>query len=68
MPTIKATITVHKWDTDGQRVKLPKKVTSVLDVDESDTLGEIHEQAMDNASDQLGWCIESCSLTRVEIC
>lgn len=66
--TVIATLIINKWDTEGKRVKLPKKVKIVLDVGEDDTIGEIHEQAMDKVSDKFGWCIESCNLTNVKIC
>lgn len=62
---IKAHITIHKWDTDGERIKgLPKKHVAELEVTD-DSLSSIHEQAMDAASDEHGWCIVSCTLDKV---
>ena len=57
---------IHQWDTDGQRVKLPKRMKVEVSPEDDDGLENIHEMAMDKASDATGWCISSCSLKRID--
>jgi hypothetical protein len=64
---IVAHLTVSKWDTDGEKVKLPKKLKLELEIEDDDPLDVIHEAAMDKASDEYGWCIDTCYLTRIDI-
>lgn len=45
-----------KWDTDGQRVKLPKDLVVEIDARDRD---EAEQFAVDAASDKTGWCINS---------
>lgn len=59
-------LSIHKWDTDGEDVKLPKTVKVDVTVDEDDSIVEIHQEAMDKASDDVGYCIESCTIKRID--
>jgi hypothetical protein len=62
---IEAHLTIIKWDTDGKKIAgLPKKYKTELEVTD-DSLSSIHEQAMDNATNDHGWCIDSCTLDKV---
>ena len=63
-----AHLTIHEWDKDGQKVKLPKKMKVEIEIDEGETMtiGQIHEDAMDKASDETGWCILGCTLERID--
>ena len=53
-----------KYDTDGQRVRLPKTLTVVLDEDltENEWAGisefEIEERLADAISDETGFCVD----------
>ena len=63
------TATAHltvKWDTDGEKVKLPKKVKVEIEIAPTDDIDIIHEFAMDKASGDYGWCIENCTLDRLD--
>lgn len=44
-----------KYDTDGHKVKLPKRIK--FDVDEN---FDADEQLADLISDYTGWCVFSC--------
>lgn len=57
---------IHQWDTDGKRVKLPKKMKIEVWPEDDDSVEAIHEQAMDEASDTTGWCILGCSILRID--
>ena len=57
---------IHQWDTDGHRVKLPKKIKVEVSPEDNDNVEQIHEQAMDKASDITGWCILGCSIIRID--
>jgi len=66
-----AHLTIHQWDkeVDGKivRVKLPKKMKIEVSADDdNDSVETIHEMAMDAASDETGFCILGCSLTRID--
>jgi hypothetical protein len=50
---MKFKLTNIKWDTDGERVKLPKSM--IVECDDE-------EEAVDKASDETGWCILSSRL------
>lgn len=58
-------LTVQKWDTDGQRVKLPKKVKVDVVIYPNDNLESIHDSAISAASDKHGWCIDSCTMDKI---
>jgi hypothetical protein len=66
LPTAIVTLKVQKWDTDGEKVKLPKTVKVEITFDRSDAIEEIHEEAMDKAADATGWCIESCTIENIK--
>lgn len=66
-----AHLTIHQWDkeVDGKtvRVKLPKKMKMEVESDDEQvTVEQIHEMAMDAASDQTGFCILGCTLARID--
>ncbi len=67
--TCTAYLTIHQWDkeVDGKivRVKLPKKMKIKVLAEDTDSVEAIHEAAMDAASDETGFCIQGCSLTRI---
>lgn len=46
------------WDTDEEVVDLPDEV--VIDLGEVEDDTDLHEMAMDIASEDFGWCINSC--------
>lgn len=48
-----------KWDTDGQRVKLPKAV--IVPIKKFDEDFDFVMESADFLSDHYGWCIESLS-------
>jgi hypothetical protein len=61
------TLKVQKWDTDGEKVKLPKTIkVEIAFVRDDTTIDEIHEYAMDKASDTTGWCIDSCTIENIK--
>jgi hypothetical protein len=68
--TCTAHLTIHQWDkeSDGKicRVKLPKKMKIEVVAEDDDSVENIHEMAMDAASDKTGWCILGCSITRID--
>jgi hypothetical protein len=70
--TCTAHLIIHQWDkeVDGKivRVKLPKKmkVEVTAEDDGNATIEEIHEAAMDAASDKTGFCILGCSIARID--
>jgi len=68
--TCTAHITIHQWDkeVDGKnvRIKLPKKMKIEVDAEDDDSVENIHEAAMDQASDETGFCILGCSITRID--
>lgn len=66
LPTATVTLKVQKWDTEGEKVKLPKTVKVEITFDRSDAIEEIHEEAMDKASDAVGWCIDSCTIENIK--
>lgn len=43
-----------EWDTDGQKVKLPKSMT---------VLAESEDEAINAATDKTGWCIKGAKVT-----
>jgi len=48
-----------KWDTDGEKVNLPKEVTIELEEDGDYTLQElVNEFGADKLSDHYGWCVQ----------
>jgi hypothetical protein len=59
---------IHQWDTDGMRVKLPKKMKIPVTIEDEDnvSVSGIHDEAMDKASDITGYCIIGCSLIRID--
>lgn len=56
---------INKWDTDGEKIKLPKKMKLVVSVDDDTSIDEIHDEAMGKASDETGWCIDSSTIDRI---
>ena len=58
-------LTIHQWDKEVEgkqvRVKLPKKMKVVVSIEDGSSVDEIHDAAMDKASDETGWCIKGCS-------
>ena len=64
-------LSIHSWDkeVDGKnvRVKLPKKMKIELEISENDSLSDIHETAVDKASGETGFCINSTTLDRIDI-
>jgi len=53
-----------KWDTDGEKVDLPKEVTiktEDLDIDLEDGVPQenVAMQGADILSDKYGWCVKS---------
>ena len=67
MQDITAHLTINEWDTDGEKVKLPKKVKVTLTVDGEVCFDTILYCALDAASDKYGWCITSGTLTRIDL-
>jgi hypothetical protein len=61
-PRVTVELHVQKWNTDGAKVKLPKKFKLLIDIEKNFTIEQIHDAAMDAASDHFGWCINSCTL------
>ena len=53
-----------KYDTDGQKVKLPK--TLVIDIDEDVEEDELDMLIADYISDITGWCVLECDYEVVE--
>jgi hypothetical protein len=66
LPTATVTLKVQKWDTEGEKVKLPKTVKVEITFDSNDTIDEIHEEAMDKAADAVGWCIDYCTIENIK--
>lgn len=65
------TLKVQSWDKecDGKqvRVKLPKEITVGVTIEDDDVLENIHEYAMDAASDETGFCINSCTMENIKL-
>ena len=66
----KVHLIIHQWDkeSDGKqvRVKLPKTMKVEVEAEDDDNVETIHELAMDQASDETGWCILGCSIKRID--
>ena len=60
-----------KWDTDGQRgLKLPKELNVQFPFNSeyyNKTFSELHDEANDVASNNVGWCIKSSHIVQVAI-
>ena len=60
-----------KWDTDGQRgLKLPKEVNVQFEYNDENykkSLAELHDEANDIASHQIGFCVNSSYINQVAI-
>lgn len=61
-----AHLTIHEWDTDGEKIKLPKKMKLKIDVENTDSVGQIHDDAMEAASEETGFLILGSTLDRVD--
>lgn len=48
-----------EWETDDEDVELPLSLLVHIEADDSDTLGEIRDKAIDYASEYTGWLINS---------
>jgi hypothetical protein len=66
MNTAIVTIRVQKWDTDGEKVKLPKVVKIEIEYDRDWSIDDMHDEAMEEASDETGWCIASCTIENIK--
>lgn len=66
----KVHLVIHQWDkeVDGAqvRVKLPKTMKVEVEAEDADSVSQIHEMAMDQASNETGFCILGCSLKRID--
>jgi hypothetical protein len=62
-----AHLIIHQWDTGGEKVKLPKRMKVEIYPEGVNSIDNIHELAIEKASDMTGWCILGCSLTRIDL-
>lgn len=55
------------WDTDWEKVNLPKEVIINLPEDfNEDEYGNLDEYLINEASDQTGWCISWCKIDPIK--
>ena len=56
-----------KWDTDGQKVDLPESIGVLIEDDNRDYDREtIEDEILDQVSDNLEWCVNSCSMEVID--
>lgn len=61
------TLTNITWETDGERVKLPKSVKVKIYYQDNDSLDQIFDMAMDGASNGTGWLIKDCTMANIKL-
>ena len=57
-------VSAIEWDTDGQKVDLPETIGVLID---EDRFGEgIEDDILDQVSDNLEWCVNSCFIEQID--
>ena len=59
-------LTIHEWDTDNKKIKLPKKVIVKIEIKESGSIGGIHDDALEKARDENGFVVLGSTLDRID--
>ena len=57
-------VSAIEWDTDGHKVDLPETIGVLID---EDRFGEgIEDDILDQVSDNLEWCVNSCFIEQID--
>ena len=57
-------VSAIEWDTDGEKVDLPETIGVIMD---EDHFGEgIEDDILDQISDNLEWCVNSCFIEEID--
>lgn len=62
---VKVELTGIVWDTDGEDVDLPTTMTVEVDRDDGEDDESVFDRAVDQASDEKGWCIQSIGENKI---
>jgi hypothetical protein len=60
------TLKIQKWDTEDEKPKLPKNMKVEIEYDRDWTVEDFHDEAMDEASDSVGWAIDTCTIENIK--